>query len=75
MSSNSGYSHPVLMTIPRGITASTPTPTRIVLKGVDIQQLGQFAAKLRAFRPPEPYKGKGVFVNDEQIKLKSAKKK
>lgn len=70
-----GYSHPIFMTIPRGLTCSTPQPTRIILKSADKELLGLFAAKIRKWRPPEPYKGKGVFVGDETIKLKAARKK
>lgn len=70
-----GYSHPIFMPIPRGVTCLTPQPTRIVLKGADKEALGLFAANIRKLRPPEPYKGKGVFVGDETIKLKAARKK
>lgn len=70
-----GYSHPIFMQIPRGITCTTPQPTKIVLKGADKEALGLFAANIRKWRPPEPYKGKGVFVGDETIKLKAARKK
>lgn len=70
-----GYSHPIFMPIPRGIICTTPQPTMIVLKGVDKESLGQFAANIRKWRPPEPYKGKGVFIGDETIKLKAARKK
>ncbi|CAO1622951.1 unnamed protein product [Parajaminaea phylloscopi] len=70
-----GYSHPIMLPVPEGVTAETPQPTRIVLKGVDPGVLGEFAATVRRWRPPEPYKGKGVFINDEDIKLKVAKKK
>ncbi|CAO1637201.1 unnamed protein product [Sympodiomycopsis kandeliae] len=70
-----GYSHPVHISIPRGITATVPQPTRIVLKGIDKDAIGLLAASIRRWRPPEPYKGKGVFVGDETIKLKAVKKK
>ena len=69
-----GFSHPVLFTPPAGITIETPTQTEIVIKGTDRQVVGQAAAKIRAFRPPEPYKGKGVRYAGEQIALKEAKK-
>jgi large subunit ribosomal protein L6 len=70
-----GFSHPVAYPIPAGITIETPSQTEIVVKGIDKQQLGQVAAEIRAYRPPEPYKGKGVRYADEQIVLKEAKKK
>ena len=70
-----GFSHPVVVTMPEGITAETPSQTEIVLKGIDKQHVNQMAAKIRAIRPPEPYKGKGVRYADEQIILKEAKKK
>ena len=70
-----GYSHPIDYTLPAGVTAETPTPTEVVLKGIDNQRLGQAAAEIRAFRPPEPYKGKGVRYSDEVILRKEAKKK
>ncbi|PWN37370.1 ribosomal protein L6 [Meira miltonrushii] len=70
-----GYSHPVFLPVPRGISCTTPQPTQIVLKGADKEALGLFAANIRKLRPPEPYKGKGVFVGDETIKLKAARKK
>jgi large subunit ribosomal protein L6 len=72
---NLGFSHPVNFDIPVGITIETPSATDIVVKGFDKQQLGQVAAKIRAFRPPEPYKGKGVRYADEQVILKETKKK
>ena len=68
-----GYSHPIELGVPKGVKASTPQPTRILLEGADRQVLGQFAAKIRQWRVPEPYKGKGIFVNDETIKLKNKK--
>ncbi|KAF8323681.1 ribosomal protein L6 [Clavulina sp. PMI_390] len=70
-----GYAHEVYVPIPEGITAATPIPTKIVLRGTDKQQIGQLAAQIRAWRKPEPYKGKGVFVGNETIKLKDVKKK
>ena len=70
-----GFSHPVVFDVPQGITVETPTQTEILVKGVDKQKVGQVAAKIRAFRPPEPYKGKGVRYADETIVLKEAKKK
>lgn len=69
-----GFSHPVDFPAPEGITLETPTQTEIVVKGVDKQAVGQVAAKIRAFRPPEPYKGKGVRYAGEKITLKEAKK-
>jgi large subunit ribosomal protein L6 len=70
-----GFSHPVEYPIPKGITIETPSQTEIIVKGMDRQQVGQVAAELRNFRPPEPYKGKGVRYSNEQIVLKEAKKK
>jgi large subunit ribosomal protein L6 len=70
-----GFSHPVEYPVPEGITIETPSQTEIVVKGVDKQQVGQVAAEIRAFRPPEPYKGKGVKYANEQIIRKEAKKK
>lgn len=70
-----GFSHPIDYELPDGITAETPTQTQIVLRGVDKQVLGQAAAKIRAFRPPEPYKGKGIRYSDERVLRKEAKKK
>jgi large subunit ribosomal protein L6 len=70
-----GFSHPVEYPIPEGITVETPSPTEIVVKGADRQLVGMVAAKIRAFRPPEPYKGKGVRYANEQVSLKEAKKK
>jgi len=70
-----GYAHEVYVPVPEGIVATTPIPTKIVLRGTDKQKLGQLAAQIRAWRKPEPYKGKGVFVGDETIKLKDVKKK
>jgi len=70
-----GYSHPINYELPDGITAETPSQTEIVIKGMDKQKVGQIAAEVRAFRPPEPYKGKGVKYADEHIVRKEAKKK
>lgn len=70
-----GFSHPVVKLLPKGVKAETPTPTEIVLKGADKQLLGQVAAEVRAIRPPEPYKGKGVRYVDEKVVIKETKKK
>lgn len=70
-----GFSHPVVYDIPEGITITTPTQTEIVIQGSDKQLVGQVAAEIRRYRPPEPYKGKGVRYADERIKLKETKKK
>lgn len=70
-----GFSHPVAFNVPQGITVETPTQTDVLVKGVDKQQVGQVAAKIRGYRPPEPYKGKGIRYADEKISLKEAKKK
>ena len=70
-----GFSHPVDYEVPEGVTVETPSQTEIVVKGIDRQRVGQVAAELRKFRPPEPYKGKGVRYTDERISLKEAKKK
>jgi large subunit ribosomal protein L6 len=70
-----GFSHPVVFPIPSGITIETPSPTEVLVKGVDKQRVGQVAAKIRAYRPPEPYKGKGVRYAGEMIVIKEAKKK
>jgi large subunit ribosomal protein L6 len=69
-----GFSHPVVFNAPEGITLEVPTQTEILIKGSDKQVVGQVAAKIRAFRPPEPYKGKGVRYSGEKITLKEAKK-
>jgi large subunit ribosomal protein L6 len=69
-----GFSHPVLFKAPDGITLETPTQTEVLVKGTDKQLVGEAAAKIRAFRPPEPYKGKGVRYSGEKISLKEAKK-
>jgi large subunit ribosomal protein L6 len=70
-----GYSHPVVHQMPKGIKVATPTQTEIVISGVDKQLVGQVAAEVRAYRSPEPYKGKGVRYRDEVIVLKETKKK
>ena len=70
-----GFSHPVSYAIPEGITVECPSQTEIVVKGANKQQVGQIAAEIRAYRPPEPYKGKGVRYTDEHVIRKEAKKK
>jgi len=70
-----GYSHPINHKMPAGVTVVTPTPTEIVLTGVDKQVIGQVAAQIRAYRAPEPYKGKGVRYSDEVVAIKETKKK
>src|SRR6187431_1984840 len=70
-----GYSHPVVKDMPAGITVTTPTQTEILIKGADRQVVGQIAAEVRAIRPPEPYKGKGIRYADEKVALKETKKK
>jgi large subunit ribosomal protein L6 len=70
-----GFSHPVVHQMPKGVTVTTPVQTEILVKGVDKQAVGQVAAEIRAYRPPEPYKGKGVRYHDEYVKLKETKKK
>jgi len=70
-----GFSHPVEYPIPKGITIETPSQQEIIIKGMDRQQVGQVAAEIRGYRPPEPYKGKGVKYSTETIVLKEAKKK
>jgi large subunit ribosomal protein L6 len=70
-----GYSHPISRKMPKGVKVETPTQTEIVIKGVDKQLVGQVAAEIRAYRPPEPYKGKGVRYADETVALKETKKK
>jgi large subunit ribosomal protein L6 len=70
-----GFSHPVVHQLPKGVKAETPVQTDILIKGVDKQQVGQVAAEIRAYRPPEPYKGKGVRYADERVVLKETKKK
>ena len=75
LSLNLGFSHPVEYPVPDGVTVETPTQTEIIIKGSDKQLVGQVAAEIRFFRPPEPYKGKGVRYKDEIISLKETKKK
>ncbi|PIY29415.1 MAG: 50S ribosomal protein L6 [Comamonadaceae bacterium CG_4_9_14_3_um_filter_60_33] len=70
-----GYSHPVNMDMPEGISVATPTPTEVLIKGADRQRVGQIAAEIRAVRPPEPYKGKGIRYSDEKVAIKETKKK
>ncbi|SDM33300.1 large subunit ribosomal protein L6 [Oryzisolibacter propanilivorax] len=72
---NIGYSHPVNFDMPAGVTVATPTPTEIVIKGANRQVVGQLAAEIRAARPPEPYKGKGIRYADEKVAIKETKKK
>lgn len=68
-----GYSHPIELGVPQGVKASVPQPTRILLEGCEKEVVMQFAAEIRQWRKPEPYKGKGIFVNGETIKLKAKK--
>lgn len=70
-----GFSHPVVHELPEGITAETPSQTEIIIRGIDKQKVGQVAADIRSYRPPEPYKGKGVRYTDEHVVRKEAKKK
>lgn len=70
-----GFSHPVVHTMPEGVAVTTPTQTEILIKGADKQKVGQVAAEVRAYRPPEPYKGKGVRYADEVVTIKETKKK
>jgi large subunit ribosomal protein L6 len=70
-----GFSHPVDHEVPKGVTVETPSQTEILVKGIDKQKVGQVAANIRAYRPPEPYKGKGVRYSDERVVRKEAKKK
>ena len=70
-----GFSHPVSYAVPEGVTIETPTQTEVIVKGIDLQKVGQVAAEIRRFRPPEPYKGKGVRYAGEKIVLKEGKKK
>ena len=70
-----GFSHPIVHSLPEGVKAETPTQTEIVIKGVDRQKVGQVAAEVRAYKPPEPYKGKGVRYADEAVVIKETKKK
>jgi len=70
-----GFSHPVVHQMPKGVKVATPTQTEILVSGIDKQQVGQVAAEIRAYRPPEPYKGKGVRYSDEVVVIKETKKK
>ena len=70
-----GFSHPVVHMMPKGVKAETPVQTDILIKGIDKQLVGQVAAEIRAYRPPEPYKGKGVRYADERVVIKETKKK
>ncbi len=70
-----GYSHPVVLEMPAGIKVETATPTEVLIKGSDRQRVGQIAAEVRAVRPPEPYKGKGIRYADEKVVIKETKKK
>ena len=70
-----GFSHPVVHDVPEGVTVETPSQTEIIVKGPDKQKVGQVAAEIRGYRPPEPYKGKGVRYSDERVVIKEAKKK
>ena len=70
-----GFSHPVVHEVPEGVTVETPSQTEILIRGADKQQVGQVAAEIRGYRPPEPYKGKGVRYANERVVLKEAKKK
>ena len=70
-----GYSHPVVIDMPAGIKVETPTPTEILIKGADRQRVGQIASEVRAVRPPEPYKGKGIRYAGEKVVIKETKKK
>ena len=70
-----GFSHPVVHMMPKGVKVETPAQTEILVKGIDKQQVGQVAAEIRAYRPPEPYKGKGVRYHDERVVIKETKKK
>jgi large subunit ribosomal protein L6 len=70
-----GFSHPIVHDMPEGVKCETPLPTEIIIKGIDKQKVGQVAAIVRGYRPPEPYKGKGVRYSDEKITLKETKKK
>lgn len=70
---NLGFSHPILFQPPTGIDIAVPAPTNVIIKGIDLQLVGQVAAKIRSFKPPEPYKGKGVKYADERVKRKAGK--
>ena len=69
-----GFSHPVVYKVPDGVTVETPSQTEVLVKGADKQKVGQVAAEIRSFRPPEPYKGKGLRYSDEHVIRKQAKK-
>ena len=71
---NVGYSHPVVLKAPQGITFEVPTPTEVIVKGIDKQQVGQLAAEVRKVRPPEPYKGKGIRYEGEYVRRKVGKR-
>ena len=71
---NVGYSHPVVIDAPQGITFEVPVPTQVVVKGVDKQEVGEIAAKVRKVRPPEPYKGKGIRYDGEYVRRKVGKR-
>ena len=71
---NVGYSHPVVLKAPQGITFEVPTPTEVIVKGIDKQQVGQMAAEVRKVRPPEPYKGKGIRYEGEYVRRKVGKR-
>ncbi|KAK6538952.1 hypothetical protein TWF694_010502 [Orbilia ellipsospora] len=68
-----GYSHPILLPVPEGVNASAPVPTRLLIEGINKESVNSFAAEVRRWRVPEPYKGKGIFVNDETVKMKAKK--
>jgi large subunit ribosomal protein L6 len=70
-----GFSHPIVHKMPEGVKVATPAPTEIVITGADKQKVGQVAAEIRAYKPPEPYKGKGVRYSDEKVVIKETKKK
>ena len=70
-----GYSHDIEFPVPEGVTVTTPKPTEIIISGIDPPRVGQVAAEVRAYRPPEPYKGKGVRYADERVVIKETKKK
>ena len=70
-----GFSHPIVYTVPEGVSVETPSQTEVVVRGVDKQKVGQVAAEIRQYRPPEPYKGKGVRYANERVVMKEAKKK
>jgi large subunit ribosomal protein L6 len=69
-----GFSHPVVYKVPGGVSVETPTQTEVLIKGADKQKVGQVAAEIRGFRPPEPYKGKGIRYSEEHVRRKQAKK-